>query len=169
MRVPVQGDLDGDQRGCCHQKEQCDSVKRCVEGDHDGLTDQRKPPASRKAQKRRSLPLAPSIRLRNERPLSTTNGNGGAASLNGRAKRPPGRRTVNAGSRPSTRRRLRWTRPSRSTRSGPPPSRPRPRLSRRDRKPKKPAGIKRRSDWRLCCSARGVRGLGWHFARRRSF
>ena len=78
-----------------------------------------KAPASRKAQRRRSLPLAPSIRLRNERPLSTTNGNGGAASLNGRRKRPPGRRSVDAVSRPSTRRRLRWTRPSRSTRRGP--------------------------------------------------
>ena len=87
---------------------------------------------------------------------SITNGNGGAASLNGRRKRPPGRRSVNAGRGPSTRRRLSWTRPSRSTRSGPPPSRPRSRLSRRDRKPKKPAGIRRRSDWKLRCSSRGV-------------
>ena len=68
------------------------------------------------------------------------NGNGGAASLNGRRKKPPGKRTVNAGSRPSTRRRLRWTRPIRSTRSGPPPSRPRSRLLRRDRKPRSPLG-----------------------------
>ena len=109
-----------------------------------------------------SLPLAPSTRLRNERPLSTTNGNGGAASVNGRAKRPPGRRSVNAGSRRSTRRRLRWTRPSRSTRSGPPPSRPRSRLLRRDRKPKTPAGIRRRSDWKPRCGARGVSFLWRH-------
>src|SRR3954452_18501659 len=42
----------------------------------------------------------------------------GAASLNGRRKRPVGRRRVNTVSRRSTRHRLRWTRPSRSTRSG---------------------------------------------------
>jgi hypothetical protein len=72
----------------------------------------------------------------------------------GRAKRLPGRRTVNAVSRRSTRRRLRWTRLSKSTRSGPPPSRPRSRLSRRDRRPKKPAGIRRRSDWKPRCGAR---------------
>jgi len=128
--------------------------------------DQRRPPASRKAQRRRSLPLAPSTRLRNERPLSTTNENRGAASLNGRRKRPPGRRSVNAVSKPSTTRRLRWTRPSRSTRSGPRPSRPRSRLSRRDRKPKKPAGIRRRSDWKLRC---GVREVSFCHARRQSF
>jgi hypothetical protein len=63
------------------------------------------------------------------------------SSVNGRRKRLPGKRTVNGVSRPSTRRRLRWTTPSRSTGSGPPSSRPRSRLSRRDCKPKKPAGI----------------------------
>lgn len=118
--------------------------------------DQGKPPASRKAQRRRSLPLAPSTRPRNGRPLSPTNGNGRAASSNGRRKRQPGRRTVNAVSRRSRRRRLRWTRPSGSTRSRPPPSRPRLRLLRRGRKPKKSGGIRRRSDWKPRCGARGV-------------
>jgi hypothetical protein len=118
--------------------------------------DQRKPPASRKAQRRRSLPLAPSTRLRSGRPLSPSKRSRSGASLNRRRKRLPGRRTVNAVSGRSTRRRLRWTRLSTSTRSGPPPSRPRSRLSRRDRKPKKPAGIRRGSDWRLRCGAHGV-------------
>src|SRR5215217_9047786 len=48
-----------------------------------------------------------------------------AVSLNGRRRRPPDRRSVNAVSGRSTRRRLPWTRPSRSTRSGRPPARPR--------------------------------------------
>ncbi|EIG61269.1 hypothetical protein Bra1253DRAFT_06098 [Bradyrhizobium sp. WSM1253] len=63
--------------------------------------DQRRPPASRKARRRRSLPLAPSTRLRSARPLSPTNKNRDAASLNGRRKRPPGRRpcTPSAGGR----------------------------------------------------------------------
>jgi hypothetical protein len=39
---------------------------------------------------------------------------------------------------------------------GPPRSRPRSRLSRRDRKPKTPAGIRRRSDWTPRRGARGV-------------
>jgi hypothetical protein len=43
-----------------------------------------------------------------------------------------------------------------STRSGPRPSRPRSRLSRRDRKPNKPAGINRRGDWKQRCAARGA-------------
>jgi hypothetical protein len=71
-----------------------------------------------KAQRRRSLPLAPSTRPRSGRPLSPTNGNRGTASLNGRRRRPPDRKSVNAVSRRSTRRRLRWTRPSRSTQAG---------------------------------------------------
>lgn len=128
--------------------------------------DQRKPLASRKAIRRRSLPLAPSTRLRNERPLSPSKRSRSGASSNRRRKRLPGRRIVNAVSRRSTRRRLRWTRLSKSTRSGPPPSRLSSRLSRRDRKPKKPAGIRRRSDWKLRCGARKV---SFHHARRRSF
>lgn len=58
--------------------------------------------------------------------------------------------------------RLRWTRPSWSTQSGPPPSRPRSRLLRRDLRPKKPAGIRRRSDWKPRCGARGVSFCGSH-------
>jgi hypothetical protein len=102
----------------------------------------------------KGLRLAPSTRRRNERPLSPTNESRSVSSVNGRRKRPP--RTVNGVSRPSTRRRLRWIRPSRSTGSGPPSSRPRSRLSRRDCKPKKPAGIRIRSDWKLRCGAREV-------------
>jgi hypothetical protein len=83
-----------------------------------------------------------------------------------RASEEAARQKDRAVSRPSTRRRLRWTRPSRSTRSGPPPSRPRWRLSRRDRKPKKPAGIRRRSDWKL---RGGARVVSFCRARRRSF
>jgi hypothetical protein len=109
-----------------------------------------------KAQRPRSVPLAPLTRLRSGRLLSPTNGRNGAASLNGRGKRPLGRRRVNTVSRRSTRHRLRWTRPSRSTRSGRPRSRPRSRLLRRDHKPKKPAGIRRRSDWKPRYGARGV-------------
>ena len=69
-------------------------------------------PASRKAIDRRSLPPAPSTRRRSERLLSPTNGSRSAANLNGRGKRPSGRRSANVGSRPSTRRKARWTRPS---------------------------------------------------------
>ncbi len=117
---------------------------------------QRKPPASRKTQRRRRLALVPSTRLRSERPLLTTNGRKGVASLNERERRPPGRRSANAVSRRSTRRGLRSIGPNRSTRNGPRRSRPRSRLSRRGRRPKKPAGIKRRRDWRLRCGARGA-------------
>jgi hypothetical protein len=46
--------------------------------------------------------------LRSERPLSPTNGNRSAAMLNGRGRRPRGRRSVNAVSRRSTRHRLQW-------------------------------------------------------------
>jgi hypothetical protein len=46
------------------------------------------------------------------------------------------------------------------TASGLPPSRPRSRLLRRDRKPKKPAGIRRRSDWKPRCGAREVSFCG---------
>lgn len=119
-----------------------------------------KPPVSRKAQRRRSLPLTLSTRLRSERPRSPTNGNRSAAMLNGRGRRPRGRSSVNAVSRRSTRHRLRWTRPSRITRSGRPPSRLRSRLLRRDRKPKKPAGIRRKSDCKPPCGARGVSFYG---------
>ena len=117
--------------------------------------DQRKPPASREAQRRRSLPLAPSTRLRSERPLLPTNGNRSAARMTGRGRRPRDRTSASDGSTRSTRHRLRWTRPSRITRSGRRPSRLRSRLLRRDRKPKKPAGIRRKSDCKPPCGARG--------------
>ncbi|EHR00953.1 hypothetical protein Bra471DRAFT_01604 [Bradyrhizobium sp. WSM471] len=110
-----------------------------------------------KAKKRSSRPVD---RAAERKPLSPTNGSKGAASLNGRRKRPPGRRSVNAISRRSIRRRLHWTRPSRSTRSGRLPSRSRSWLLRRDRKLKKPAGIRRRSDWKLRCGGRGVSFCG---------
>jgi hypothetical protein len=51
-----------------------------------------------------------------------------------------GRKSANAGSRPSTRRNRRWTRLNGSMRRDPEPSRPRRTLSRRERKPKMPAG-----------------------------
>src|ERR1035437_5328766 len=66
--------------------------------------DRRKPPASRYAASRRSLLPAPSIRRRSGRLLSPTNGSRGAASLNGRGKGLPGKRSANVGSRPSKRR-----------------------------------------------------------------
>ena len=116
---------------------------------------QRRPPAIRKVQRGRGLPPASSTRLLNEKPLLPTNRNRNGASVNERRKRPPGR-NANAGNRRSTRRRLRWTRESRSTRSGPQRSRPRSRPSRRNHKPKRPAGIKRRGDWKLRCGARGT-------------
>jgi hypothetical protein len=67
---------------------------------------QRRPPASRKAEQQSSLPLAPSTRRRSERPLSPSKRSKSGESANGRAKRPPSRRTVNAVNRQSTRRRL---------------------------------------------------------------
>src|SRR5258708_38410001 len=48
----------------------------------------------------------PVDRATEERPLSPSKRNRSGASVNGRAKRPPGRRSVNAVSRRSTRRRL---------------------------------------------------------------
>ena len=117
---------------------------------------QRRPPANRKVQSGRGLPPAPSTRRGSKQPLLPTNKNRDGASVNERRKRPPGRRNANADNRRSRRRRLRWTRESRSTRSEPPRSRPRSRLSRRNHKPKRPAGIRRRGDWKLRCGARGT-------------
>ena len=77
------------------------------------------------------------------------------ASVNGRAKRPPGRRSVNAVSRPSTRHRLRWKRPNGSTRRGSRPSKPRSTFWRRDPKPKMPGGI-RKGAIGSCAAERGV-------------
>jgi hypothetical protein len=113
-----------------------------------------------KGPKAKKPSLALLTRLRSERPLSPTNGSRRAAMLNGRGRRPRGRRSVNAVSRRSTRRRVLWTKPSRSMRSGPRPSRLRSRLLRRDRKPKKPAGTRRKSDCRPPCGARGVSFCG---------
>jgi hypothetical protein len=78
----------------------------------------------------------------------------------GRGKRPPARKSENAGSRPSTRRNLRWTRLNGSMRKEPEPSTPRRTLSNRERKPKMPAGKRRRSDWMRRCNALGARVLG---------
>ena len=103
-------------------------------------------PANRKAANRSRLPLDPPTRRRSGRPHSRTNGSRSAASANGKGKRPPGRRSVNAASRPSTRRKRRWTRLSGSTRRTRRPSRPRPRLSRRDRGPRTTAGKRKESD-----------------------
>jgi hypothetical protein len=61
---------------------------------------------SQRAVKRSSLPLAPSTRRRSEKLLSPSKRRKSGVSANGRAKRPPGRRTVNAVNRRSTRRRL---------------------------------------------------------------
>jgi hypothetical protein len=114
-----------------------------------------------KERERRSPPPAPSTRWRSERPLSPSRRSRNGASVNGRAKRPPGRRSVNAGSRLSTRRRRRWKRPSGSMQEGPRPSKPRWRLLRRDRKLNTPTGRRRRSDWKTRCGAREVRSPGF--------
>jgi len=74
-----------------------------------------------------------------------------------RAREEAARQSANTGSRPSTRRNLRWTRLNGSMRREPEPSRPRRTLSRRERKPKMPAGKRRRSGWMRRCSARGAR------------
>ena len=66
-------------------------------------TDESRPQVERPL-RRRNPPPAPSTRRRSERPLSPTNGSRSAASVNGRGKRPSGRRSANVGSRPSTRR-----------------------------------------------------------------
>jgi hypothetical protein len=64
---------------------------------------------------------------------------------------------ANAGSKPSTRCNRRWTRLNGSMRREPEPSRPRRTLSRRERKPKMPAGKRRRSGWMRRCTALGAR------------
>ena len=113
----------------------------------------RKPAAAN----RRRLPPGRPTKRRSRRPLSPTNGSRSAAIARGRGKRPPGRKSANIGSRPSTRRNLRWTRLNGSMRREPEPYRPRRTLSRRERKPKMPAGKRRRSGWMRRCSARGAR------------
>jgi hypothetical protein len=102
--------------------------------------DRQKPPERRKAARRRALPLAPAIRRRSVKPFSPMNGSRRTASANGRGKRRSGRRIVDTGSRPSTRRKRRWARLSAIMQSEPPPSKPRWRLLRKDRKPRMPAG-----------------------------
>jgi hypothetical protein len=116
-----------------------------------------KPLARRKAARRRPLPLAPATRRRSAKPLSRMNASRKTASANGRGKRRSGRRVVNAGSRPSTRRKRRWARLRASMQSEPAPSKPRWRLLRRDRKPKMPAGTRRKSGWKPHCGAPGAR------------
>ena len=66
-------------------------------------------------------------------------------------------KSANTGSRPSTRRKRRWTRLNGSMRREPEPSRPRRTLSRKERKPKIPGGKRRRCGWMRRCSARGTR------------
>jgi len=108
-----------------------------------------------KAQRQRSVPLAPSTRLRSGRPPSPTSGTKSAASLNGRRKRPPGRRSVNAVSTRSIRRRLRSTgrAGARKESRGDPG---RGRGSREEIANRKSPGIRRRSDWKPRYGARGV-------------
>jgi hypothetical protein len=64
---------------------------------------------ARKPERRKPTKAAarPVDKAAERRALSPTNGSRGAARVNGRGKRPPGRRSANAGSRPSTRRRRR--------------------------------------------------------------
>ena len=116
-----------------------------------------KPSASRPAANRRRLPPGRPTRRRSRRPLSPTNGSRSAAIASGRGKRPPGRKSANFGRRPSTKRNRRLTRVNGSMRREPEPSRPRRTLSRRERKPKMPAGKRKRSGWMRRCSARGAR------------
>ena len=59
--------------------------------------------------------LLPATRRRTGKPLKRTNGSGSAASARRRRRRPPGRRSANAGSRPSRRPKRHWERPSEST------------------------------------------------------
>jgi hypothetical protein len=76
--------------------------------------DQQKPPGSRKAQKLRKRPQARPTRRRSAKPRSHTNVSRSTGSANGRGRRPPGRRSTNVGSRPSTRLRRPWTKPKAS-------------------------------------------------------
>jgi hypothetical protein len=85
-------------------------------------------------------------RRRSGRLLSPTNTSRSSAMASGRGKRPPGRRSVNVGSRPSTRRKRRWTRLGAPMLSKPRPSKLSWRLLRSDHRPKMIAGIRRKSD-----------------------
>ena len=75
-----------------------------------------KKPARKPRPRRRSL-LPGRTRRRTGRRLKRTNGSASAASARRQRRRRPGKRSANAGSRPSTRRKRLWTRRSRNTRS----------------------------------------------------
>ena len=69
---------------------------------------------------------------------------------------PPRKRSVNVGSRPSTRCKRHWTRLRGSMPRLPRRSRPRRRGWRRGRKPKMPAGPRKKIDCRRCCGVSGA-------------
>jgi hypothetical protein len=75
----------------------------------------------------------------------------------GRGKRPPGRKSANSGSRPSIKRKRLWTMPSASMRRKQRQSRLRWKLSRKNRKPRMPGGIRKGGGWRPRCDARETR------------
>jgi hypothetical protein len=79
----------------------------------------------------------------------------------GEGKRPLGRRSVNVGSRPSTRPKRRWTRLGATMLSEPWPSTSSWRPLGSDHRPKMLAGIRRKSDWKARCGGRGARCLAF--------
>jgi hypothetical protein len=107
-----------------------------------GDSGERATKAARKPERRKPKKIAsrPVDKAAERRPLSPTNGSRKIAIANGRR---PGRKSVNAGNRPSTRRKRRLMMPSASTQRRPRRSRPRPTMLRKERKPNVPATKKR--------------------------
>jgi hypothetical protein len=92
--------------------------------------DGRKKPAQKPSAKATKTPAQPD-KAADQRPLKRTNGRDNAASARKRRKRRLGRRSANAGRRPSTRRKRLLKKRSRSTRDGQPRCAPKSRRSRR--------------------------------------
>jgi hypothetical protein len=103
-------------------------------------------PRKSKGRKPKRLPPDRPTRRRSGRSLRPTNGSRSTASSNGRGKRPPGRRSVNADNRRLIRRKPRLTRLRASMRSEPRPSKPRWTRSRKKREPKMPIGTRKGRD-----------------------
>ena len=120
--------------------------------------DRRTPAASRHATSRRRLPPGQSTRRRSGRQHSPTNGSRGPASVNGRRKSPPGRRSENVGSRPSTRRRTPWIAPKGLMRRERRPSTTSASPSKKDRGGKTRTGSRREGDSRKLSGDPGTDG-----------